>query len=870
MIFLTPEWFFLLAPLAILAWLVKPLKLWLPLRALSLILIVLILAQPRIQRLKKGLDLFVLLDRSASTEDHIDRNLPEWRRLLERSKPSQEDRLIFMDFATEVLEQSQSETGTYPGDRSLTKTALALENTLALAPDDKPSRVLLFTDGYSTEPLSGLGEKLRQRRIPLAYRLVGTTEVADYRVRQLDLPTRTQVAEPFVIEIEVTGRPDGVIPLQIQRDGAVLAETKIELSAGLGRLRFTDRINQPGAHRYEAKIQPERDAHPGNNRFESWIEVTGGPRILLLTTYEDDPVETALAAQGFTINKVTDLSSLQPGQLAGTRAVILNNVPAYEIPSEFLKSLDFFVHNQGGGLLMAGGKNSFGSGGYFESPIDSLLPVSMELKDDVRKLAVAMAIVLDRSGSMSMGVGMAKGKTISKMDLANEGTAKAIELLGANDQVTVYAVDSAAHKIVPLMNVGRNRQTMIKTARRIQSTGGGIYVYNGLEAAWNSLKKARAGQKHVILFADAADAEQPGQYKRLVREMTDEGATVSVIGLGTPKDADAPFLRDVARLGNGRSFFSENPRDLPNIFSQETIAVARSTFVEDPVGATDSGLWAEISGQPFEWIDQVDGYNLSYLRKEQSSQGLISDDEFKAPLVAWVQRGTGRCGAVCFPLGGDYSDGIRSWEKYDDFIQTFTRWLMGEALPPGIGLRTDLKGTQLTLDLFFEGGDWEKTFSTRPPLVVLSEGEEAAIRYPLTWRRMMPGHYQVTRDLKESTLIRGGVKVGDQAIPFGPLMVGSSTEWAFEPDRLTDLKWTAEQSGGGPLLELGDAWKRPQARQFNDIRNWLLIPLFLFILLDALVTRMGWARCPRSPPTSCSSSTTALAPPGSRRSACMW
>ena len=41
---------------------------------------------------------------------------------------------------------------------------------------------------------------------------------------------------------------------------------------------------------------------------------------------------------------------------------------------------------------MAGGKKSFAAGGYFESAIDPLLPVSMELKQEHRKLMVAMAI----------------------------------------------------------------------------------------------------------------------------------------------------------------------------------------------------------------------------------------------------------------------------------------------------------------------------------------------------------------------------------------------------------------------------------------------------------------------------------------------
>ena len=89
---------------------------------------------------------------------------------------------------------------------------------------------------------------------------------------------------------------------------------------------------------------------------------------------------------------------------------------------------------------MLDGKYSFGSGGYFRSAVDELLPVSMELRQDHRKLAVAMAIVMDRSGSMSAGV----PGTGTKMDLANTGATAAIELLGEQAKESAVAIHSGA------------------------------------------------------------------------------------------------------------------------------------------------------------------------------------------------------------------------------------------------------------------------------------------------------------------------------------------------------------------------------------------------------------------------------------------
>ena len=837
MIFRDPAWLALLPVVGLAGWVWRGLQLQRPLRAGFVLLIILLLMRPQWQRLAGGMDLWVLLDRSASTEALIDQGLPEWRQLLERGKPGSQDRLHFVDYASEVVPQESNAGGPYTGSRALTRTAQAVEHVLALRPEARPARVLVFTDGFSTGPLAGVAEKLARAEVPLDFRLLSATKGDDFRLRRLQVPSRAQVSEPFLVEVEVSGPQDGPVPLTIFRNGQKLTDSAVEIKDGRGTARFTDKLSGSGSFKYEATIQPANDTHPGNNRYESWIEITGGPRLLLVTRYQPDPLEAVLAGQGFEVETVRDPGKLQGGQLTGCRAVILNNVPAWEVPVDFLASLNFFVTAQGGGLLMAGGKKSFGAGGYFRSSIDALLPVSMELKKDQKKLAAAMVIVMDRSGSMAAPIG---GGT--KMDLANEGAARSIELLGDQDMAGVFAVDSEAHEVVPLQQTGsgRNREGMLEKVRRVRSEGGGIFVYNGLKAGWKVLKETAYGTRHIILFADAADAEQPEDYVKLLAEVTAEGGTVSVIALGTDTDSDSAFLKDVATRGNGRIFFTDRAEDLPNIFTAETVAVARSAFVSDPVPVAPGGLWTEIAGRPLDWMKEVDGYNLSY-RRDWASQGLISQDEFAAPLVTWGQRGSGRTAAVGFPLGGDYSERVRTWPEYGDFVQTLVRWLMGQPLPPGLGLRTELKGTELALDLRFDDGSWTDTFAAEAPRILLAQGARAEPGLELTWQRMAPGHYRATMELEEGVVVRGGIQAGVHVIPFGPLAAGTHAEWTFDPARQEELRQTAAASGGRELLNLATAWQSPPLPQFRDLRPWILPLLVLLLLADALTTRLGWS-----------------------------
>lgn len=833
--FVSPEYFLLIPCLALAAWLWRRPRLHSPLRAGILFLAVMILVDPRIQHQEDSLDLYVLLDRSDSTEDLIDRNLPEWQRLLEASKPGRKDTLHFINYAAEVAPLG-SDGSSFTGSKALTRTGLALSTIAAEADEKRPSRVLLFTDGFSTEPLHEAVSQLQARGIPLDFRLIRNEKETDVQLARFEFPERVQVGEPFLMTVTARGMGDASFSLIIRRGGQLLNESTVTLKNGSATIEFTDRIARAGSYEYQAEIRPEQDAHPGNNRFTRWIEVRGGPRLVLATRYRDDPLAKALESLHFTLDVITEPGKLHAGLLSGAKAVILNNVAANEVPTDFLKSLDFFVKEQGGGLMMAGGARSFGSGGYFQSPIDSLLPVSMELKSEHRKLAVAMAMVLDRSGSMTVQV--AGGK--SKMDLANSGAADAIHLLGPMDQVAVFAVDSVPTTIVPLTEV-KDRKDELKTAvRKIESGGGGIYIYEGLLAGWYALKKSTAGTRHMILFADAQDSEEPGDYKKLIQEMTDHGCTISVIGLGTDQDVDSALLVDIAKRGKGRIFFSNEPMDIPKIFAQETVTIARSAFIREPVSSQATGRWAEISPKPFDWMKEVDAYNLSYAR-DDSTVSLVSMDEYRAPLVAHARRGLGRSVAVSFPLGGEHSQRVREWSGYGDFLQTISRHLMGSEVPSGIGLRHRLEGTRLTLDLLYDPGIWSEKLATSPPTVHLSD--QAVHRtFEIPWRRIAPGHFSLTHELIEGSLVRGAVQFAGQALPFGPLGVGSSAEWAFGPESLVELKDASHVTKGRELLDLSTAWLRPPSLAETSLHLPLGILLVLAILTEALIARTDWKR----------------------------
>ncbi|MEG2076207.1 MAG: vWA domain-containing protein, partial [Victivallaceae bacterium] len=345
-----------------------------------------------------------------------------------------------------------------------------------------------------------------------------------------------------------------------------------------------------------------------------------------------------------------------PGNLVRYSGVALENVTAGSIGMDGCQLLADMVRNGAIGLMITGGRQSFAVGGYYKSALEAILPVSLEQRREVRKSSMALMVALDRSGSMAMPIG-----NLTKMDLANQATLEALRQLQGRDEFGLLAVDSAAHWVLPLQPLDEQVDAE-KKILSVESMGGGIFTFTALKAAADALSKSNAGIRHLILFADAADAEEPGEYQALLAASSASGITVSVVGLGTEQDCDAVFLKDVAARGGGNIYFSNRADELPQIFVQDVFTMARSAFVQEAtaghfLAAARLGGADKLSGN-FE----IGGYNLCYIRPE-AEQWAVTDDEFNAPLAAVRMVDLGRVSAYTGEADGEYTGKLGNDER---------------------------------------------------------------------------------------------------------------------------------------------------------------------------------------------------------------
>jgi uncharacterized membrane protein len=84
-----------------------------------------------------------------------------------------------------------------------------------------------------------------------------------------------------------------------------------------------------------------------------------------------------------------DLLSLQNYDL-----IVLNDIAAAELATAQQQLIARYVTDLGGGLIMTGGENTFGAGGWNNTPIAEVLPIELDPPKELRLPTAALVLVL--------------------------------------------------------------------------------------------------------------------------------------------------------------------------------------------------------------------------------------------------------------------------------------------------------------------------------------------------------------------------------------------------------------------------------------------------------------------------------------------
>jgi uncharacterized membrane protein len=313
---------------------------------------------------------------------------------------------------------------TKPGEPSSVRSAAprsdltAALRAIAAAAEERPQAIVVVSDGRLDEPGEDASKEQLQalgRDLKVPIHTIATTPIApaDASVRRVSTAGAAVAHVPLPLKVEV-GCAGGlscdeltVTARELREDGppALLATGLSHLKDGKGTVDLAVTLDRAGARILEIAITPPSgDTIPENDRrlltFNvarervRVLHVAGRPtsdvRALRQWLKSDASVDVVaffiLRTQADTPNARQEDLSLIPfpvdelftEHLPSFDAVVLQDFDAQPYGLErHLPQLARYV-KAGGGLIMVGGQNSFVAGGYANTPLAEVLPVTLD------------------------------------------------------------------------------------------------------------------------------------------------------------------------------------------------------------------------------------------------------------------------------------------------------------------------------------------------------------------------------------------------------------------------------------------------------------------------------------------------------------
>jgi uncharacterized membrane protein len=304
------------------------------------------------------------------------------------------------------------------GEGDITDLSSALEQAARETAGLPTSGVVLITDGAdnqtpqskSTEKdqpsrLATIAGNLRSRGIPIFAVGLGSPILdGDIELVRATAPRRTLAGSPVTAEVLVkAGVSEKTVRIDLSEDNHLLRSQDVVVQPNavtVARVIFTP--SSPGLHTYTLSSPPsESDPAPSNNSQQLLLEVSDAkPKILY---FEGEPRweygklrESIAEEKNFTLVSVLRSADgkfyrqgiEKPEELADGfpkseeplfkyDAIVLGSVEATFFTFDQLKAIEQFVSRRGGTLLALGGSKSFNTGGYVNTPLADLLPVTL-------------------------------------------------------------------------------------------------------------------------------------------------------------------------------------------------------------------------------------------------------------------------------------------------------------------------------------------------------------------------------------------------------------------------------------------------------------------------------------------------------------
>ena len=713
----------------------------------------------------------------------------------------------------------------------------ALETALAMAPPGRRTRIVLAADGNeATGNLARAMPLLSSRGVSVDVLPLDDMKSGDALVHGLSVPPRVFAGDSFPLEAAIFSDTDQNARLTVRADGTVVSEREIRLAAGRNQLETVVRHTAAGQTRYDVFIEAAGDPTPENNRNAVVVPAAARPRIIVVTpqVMAGEYFVNALRIQGLSADVVGPEQAPRSIEAwLGYDGLVLMNVPAAALDTRQQQRIEELVRVHGRGLLILGGENSFGPGGYYGTLLEDLSPLSSRAPRE--EPVAAISFVIDRSGSMHA---MVDG--VSRLDIAKEATAQAVELLPDETEVSVVMFNSTADAVVPIQP--RKAIASVDDILAPLQPLGGTSLVGAVDEALNQLDKVEAPVRHVVAMSDGLS--QPIAFEAILKRAIDMGVTLSIVAIGDV--ADSERLADIADRGGGVFHQTRDFRALPAIMAQEAM-----TFASEPVERrTVTPHWVDRETPFLTGLADALPPIHSYVRttaKPQARLHLAAEEEdgAVAPILASWAYGNGRVLSLATHGVGEGTDGWAEMQDFPVFWAQPLRHFLSAVQDPGLHLTLHRLGDEVVLDVGLLDESGRPVDSSDVKAVVRNQEKSVA---EIEFQRLAPGHYQGRAELAAPGSYDVTVTAGDlQASAAIDLPYPARLDFSrANPDKLVALSQATGGrvlAGSEPLFDSASEWSLKPAW-----RPWLLLAMALLVAELALRYAPGiFGRLSRKP-----------------------
>jgi Mg-chelatase subunit ChlD len=812
----------------------------------TLIIVLLVLALAGIRQVQTSHDLATvfLLDVS----DSVDRAARETgltyiRQALAAMGP--EDRAGVILFGADALVERPVSSNASLGEpnsvpvKSYTDIAGAVRLGLTLFPDDAGRRLVILSDGGAN-----LGDARQAVQLAAANGVevsvvaLPTQSGVEARLDDLGVPAKLHEGEHFDLTVKIHSTTPLSAPLQVFSEGQLVALQELALQKGDNTFVLPLVAGEPGFTTFQARLAPSLDTFPQNNTLDAFAEVQGPLSVLVVAEHADEgkPLAQTLRDAGLVVTEISPAEMPSDlGRLSESAVIILVNVPAFKLAPRQLDLLQTYVRDLGHGLVVVGGEESYGPGGYFQTPLEETLPVDMTIEDKQRLPGMTLLMVIDKSGSMADG-GAPQSGGPRKVELAKEAIYRSLDLLVPWDRVGVIAFDNAARWVVtpmPVVNV-----SSIKDRVGTIRASGGTDILAGLQMAAEAIVKEPSHVRHIVLLTDGG--ANPEGIPELTEKLAGQDVTISVVAIGR---GYAPFLETVAQIGGGRFHFADDASVIPQIFAQETSLASRSYIIEEtftPQVTAPSPILEGLTGLP-----ALRGYVAT--SPKLTAQTALRGGEAQDPILAQWQYGLGRAVAWTSDAKGQWAVDWLNWPEFPRFWTQAVRWTIVEGTGGVLESQVRMEGNQalVTAEVLEADGGYRNNLDVT---LILVDPNLAQQTIPL--RQTAPGLYEGAFRPEETGtyLLHLAGQEGEEMVAAqtrGFVMAYSPEYRAMQMDEalLPDLA----AIGNGRVLPLDApvesfAHTLPPARGTTDLWPWFLVVAILLLPLDVGLRRVIFGR----------------------------